>query len=141
MCDSESNAKWGLPNGMGIDGKLEGICKVVEEVDTVLTLMEFAKTDKARRGLEEQVRTLNGRVVTFVKWVREDLEVSERLLPEQCDMEGESEVLYLLRSCEERLPSKCGREFEMDCDEHETCEFRQRLRNEIGRLEDDGSDV
>jgi len=58
----------------------------------------------------------------------------------QCPRCGgdESEVLYLLRSCEKRLPVKCGREFEMDCQEHDTCEFRQRLRNEIKRIENDG---
>jgi len=55
--------------------------------------------------------------------------------------ESESEVLYLLWSCEQRVFSKCGREFEMDCDEHDTCEFRQRLRNEIRRIENDGCDV
>ena len=136
MCND--NAKYGLPNGMAIDGKLEGICTLMDDVKTVLALMEFAKTDKARRGLENQIRELNSRVVTFVGWIQEDLDVCE-LLSEQSD--GESEVLYLLRSCEQRVFSKCGREFEMDCQEHETCEFRQRLRNEIERIENDGGVV
>ena len=53
---------------------------------------------------------------------------------------GESETLYLLRGSETRVTTKCGREFEMDCDEHDTCEFRQRLRKEIERREKDGDE-
>lgn len=139
MCDDDSNVMYGLPNGKGIDSKLEGICNLVGDVETVLVLMAVAKTDMARRGLESQIRELNSRVITFVGWIQEDLSRSKKLLSKQGV--GESEVLYLLRSCEQRVFSKCGREFEMDCDEHETCEFRQRLRNEISCLENVGGAV
>lgn len=81
--DSMSNAKWGLVNGQGIDGKLDGICTQIECIEIELVLMEYAKTEKAQEGLMKNIRKCSDSIVTLVGWVREDLEISEKFLKEE----------------------------------------------------------